>query len=197
MNIWQEIYSADEYVYGVQPNEFLLEHYELFKGSKKLATFAEGEGRNAVFLSTKGYMLTNFDYAQHGLDKSRKLASINHVHVASRLVDLTKDDTPVNEFDGAVMIFGHFPKKYQKLVFDKIIASVKAGGYILMELYSEEQVNYASGGPKDRDMLFNSNDIQKWCSPFKMVHFSVGEVERHEGIRHNGKSHVIQFIIKK
>lgn len=197
MNIWQEIYSANDYVYGVQPNDFLFQHYEIFKGSKKLATFAEGEGRNAVFLSTKGYMLTNFDYAQRGLDKSRSLASINHVHVANRLVDLTVDHTPVNEFDGAVMIFGHFQKKDQKLVFDKIINSVKTGGYILMELYSDEQVNYMSNMNEEQDMLFNPSDIQEWCKPFEMIHFSVGEVERYEGVRHNGKVHVIQFIIKK
>lgn len=197
MNIWQQIYNTEEYVYGIQPNEFLMQHSEIFKGCKKIATFAEGEGRNAVFLSTKGSMLTNFDYAQSGLTKAKKLASINHVHVAERLVDLTVEETPIAEFDGAVMIFGQFDKKYQKIVFDKVINSVKKGSQILMELYSEEQLNYSSGGPKNKAMLYSPQDIEKWCEPFEVNHFYVGEVERHEGSLHNGTSHVIQLIIKK
>lgn len=197
MNRWQDIYNTEEYVYGVHPNEFLVEHHEIFKDCKKVATFAEGEGRNAVFLSTKGSMLTNFDYAQYGLNKTKKLASINHVHVAERLVDLTKDDIPVEAFDGAVMIFGHFSKENQKKVFDKVVNAVKPGGPILMELYSEEQLKYKSGGPKNKNMLYNPKDLQDWCKPFKINHFYAGEVERYEGTLHTGLSNVVQLIITK
>jgi len=197
MNKWQERFDTVEYMYGIEPNEFVKQHHAVFKGSKKLGAFAEGEGRNAVFLSTKGYMLTAFDYAQSGLDKARKLAAENHVHVATRLVDLLQDETPVEEFNGAVMIFGHFPKEHQKPVFDRVVNSVVKGGRIMMEVYSEEQLSYKTGGPQSLDMLYNAQDVLNWCNDYKIEHFYTGEVERNEGALHTGKAHVIQFIIQK
>lgn len=197
MNEWQQRFDTDEYVYGVEANEFVVQQHQLFKGSKKIAAFADGEGRNAVFLSTKGFMLTNFDYAQNGLDKARSLASKNHVHVAARLVDLTTEETPKEEFDGAIMIFGHFLKEHQKIVFDKVMDSVKVGSYVMMELYSEEQLNYQSGGPKNIEYLYNVDTVRSWCEEYTIETFNSGEVERHEGTGHTGQSHVIQFVIRK
>lgn len=197
MNNWQQRFDTKTFVYGMEPNEFVKQNYETFKGSKKIGAFAEGEGRNAVFLSTKGYMLTAFDFAQSGLDKTRKFASESHVHVATRLVDLITDEVPVNEFNGAVMIFGHFHKEYQKMVFDKVIQSVKTGGKIMMEMYSEEQINYKTGGPLNINMLYNEKEVFNWCSDYKIEHFYAGEVERYEGELHKGLSHVIQLIIEK
>lgn len=197
MNMWQDRFDTEGYVYGIEPNEFVKQYYKVFKGSKKIGAFAEGEGRNAVFLSMRGFMLTAFDFAQSGLSKTKKLASENHVHVATRLTDLIHDETPIEEFNGAVMIFGHFPKKYQKLIFDKVVKSVTPGGMIMMELYSEEQLHYQTGGPKDIDLLYNPQDVLEWCSDYKIKHFYVGEVVRNEGTLHTGLAHVIQFIIQK
>lgn len=197
MNKWQQRYDTDEYIYGRTANEFILQNHSVFKGAKRLGTFAEGEGRNAVFLSEKGYMLTAFDIAQNALDKAKKLASENHVHVAERLVDLKRDETPVEEFDGAVMIFGQFEKEYQHKIFEKIVASVKKEGRIMMELYSESQLDYNTGGPKDLNLLYNPQEVLRWCEDYKIEYFFVGEVERYEGKLHNGLSHVIQLIIQK
>ncbi len=45
--VWNERYAMDEYVYGTDPNDFLLQQIKLLKPGKALFA-AEGEGRNSV-----------------------------------------------------------------------------------------------------------------------------------------------------
>jgi hypothetical protein len=44
--MWDERFSANEYVYGEEPNDFLRAHAHRLKGP--VLSLAEGEGRNAV-----------------------------------------------------------------------------------------------------------------------------------------------------
>ena len=53
---WDERYSTAEYVYGTEPNGFLVEHAGLLRGP--VLSLAEGEGRNGVFLAGQGKKIT-------------------------------------------------------------------------------------------------------------------------------------------
>ncbi len=72
-NSWNDRFSANEYVYGKEPNGFLVEAaQQLPKG--KVLCIAEGEGRNSVYLATLGFDVTAWDYAPAGLEKTKQLA---------------------------------------------------------------------------------------------------------------------------
>lgn len=47
---WNEKFTKDGYLYGINPNEFLASKLNLFKKDSKLLCLGEGEGRNAIFL---------------------------------------------------------------------------------------------------------------------------------------------------
>ncbi len=49
---WDDRYSDADYVYGTEPNSFLVEHASKLCGP--VLSLAEGEGRNAVYLATLG-----------------------------------------------------------------------------------------------------------------------------------------------
>ncbi len=71
--MWNERYSEAGFAYGTEPNDFLLENFsKLTKG--KVLCLAEGEGRNAVFLATKGFDVTAVDLSEVGLEKTLSLA---------------------------------------------------------------------------------------------------------------------------
>lgn len=196
-NLWNERFNTTEYMYGEEPNAFIKKFAFQLDGLKNVAAFAEGEGRNAVFLAKLGHDVTAFDYAASGLQKTVQLAQKNNVEVKTVQVDLLEGSVPDEEFDAAIMVFGHFPKEKQRLVFEKIVKSVKTGGKIMMELYSEDQLNYQTGGPKKIEMLYKPQDLLDWCEGYKIQHFFVGEQTRHEGKLHTGLAHVIQLIIEK
>lgn len=196
-NLWEEKFEAEGYLYGEEPNEFIREQANRLEGKKRIVAFAEGEGRNAVFLASQGHDVTAWDYTQNGLKKTEQLAERHNVSVQTEQKDLIHDSVPFEEYDASVMVFGHFLKQDQKTVFDKLISVVKPGGMVLMEVYSEDQLRYQTGGPKRIDMVYDPADLLEWIGGYKVVHFFYGEQERVEGRGHTGTGHVIQVILKK
>ncbi|GGG20709.1 methyltransferase [Lysinibacillus alkalisoli] len=197
MNTWHKRFDTAQYMYGESPNAFIKSHVDALQDHKEIAAFAEGEGRNAVFLAQKGHVVTAFDYAESGLTKTTQLANKNQVTVNTVLCDLINDDLPVQQFDGAIMVFGHFHKTDQFHVLDKIMTSVKQGGIVMIEVYSETQLHYKTGGPPDQDWLYDAKQVLAWCEHHKILHFFTGEQMRTEGILHTGLAHTVQFIIQK
>lgn len=197
LNTWDKRFNTIEYVYGEQPNAFIEDYVHYLEDYTNVAAYAEGEGRNAVFLALQGHKVTAFDYAESGLKKTNQLAEKHNVAVHTKLTDLLEDELPIETFDAAIMVFGHFPVEQQHKVFQQIVDSVKSGGRIMMELYSIYQLPYASGGPRQLDFLYDPLDVLKWCQPYKIIHFFTGEQVRNEGKLHTGLAHTIQLIIEK
>ncbi|EJV85504.1 class I SAM-dependent methyltransferase [Bacillus cereus] len=196
-NMWDDRFKSDEYYYGEEPNTFIQEQAFRLANYNKVIAFAEGEGRNAVFLARKGHEVTAIDYSESGLEKTKKLAEKYDVNVHTKKVDLLTDGLPGNEFDAAIMVFGHFHTDNQKMVLNKMIYMIRPGGLIMFEVYSKKQLNYGTGGPKDIDMLYEPIDILTWCEGHEVIHFFNGEQERVEGKGHTGLAHVIQVVIRK
>lgn len=191
-NFWNDRYKSDEYFYGEEPNVFIKEQAFRLINHNKVIAFAEGEGRNAIFLAKQGHKVTAIDYSEDGLEKTKKLAKKHNVEVHTKKVDLLADSLPVDEYDAAIMVFGHFHNDYQKM-----IQTIKPGGLIMFEVYSKKQINYRTGGPKDVDMLYDPIDILNWCEEHEVIHFFNGEQERVEGKGHTGLADVIQVVISK
>lgn len=196
-NKWHERFDTEEYIYGEEPNQFIESEAARFKGCTSIVCFAEGEGRNAVFLAKQGQDVTAWDYADSGLEKTRKLAEKNGVKVETKKVDLLENEVEAEAFDAAVMVFGHFYGDGQKTVFEKMLKTVKPGGIVMLEVYSKDQIEYGTGGPREVDMLYDPKDILEWSAGHHVVHFFYGERMREEGRLHTGLAHVIQLILKK
>ncbi len=196
-NNWNSRFNTEEYVFGEEPNAFIKNNAFHLKGLENVAAFAEGEGRNAVYLAKLGHTVTTFDFAQSGLHKTIQLAKKNHVEVNTQHADLLKDIIPTEQFDAAIMVFGHFQKDHQQFVFQKILNSIKLHGKMMIEVYSENQLEYKTGGPKSIEFLYKPQDVLNWCEDCKILHFFVGEQIRYEGKGHTGLAHVVQLIIEK
>jgi 2-polyprenyl-3-methyl-5-hydroxy-6-metoxy-1,4-benzoquinol methylase len=197
MNQWNNRFAAEHYVYGTEPNVFLNEMQKRLKLSGEVLTIAEGEGRNAVFLAEQGMNVTAWDYAESGLTKIKKLAEERGVTVQTELVDLNEAEWGQNQWDEVVCIFGHFPAELRKKTLQGVKGAVKPGGYFITEVYSRYQLPYNSGGPKDLGFLYTPEEFLLTFNDWRIVHFFMGEVVRHEGEFHNGLSHVIQFVGQK
>lgn len=195
MTMWNDRFKNEKYVYGTEPNVFLKEMQSLLSG--EVLSIAEGEGRNAVFLAEQGLSVTAWDYAESGLDKVGKLAAKQNVRVNTELVDLAEAQWQQNRWNGIVNVFGHFPEEVRQKTIKGVKEALKPDGYFIAEVYSRYQISYRSGGPKEVDFLYRPEDFLQEFSDWRIVHFFMGEVTRHEGDLHNGLSHVIQFIGQK
>src|ERR671919_1464954 len=60
---WNEKYSGDTYRFGKDPIPYLVEQINRLPKGKAL-DLAMGEGRNGVFLATKGFQVTGLDISE-------------------------------------------------------------------------------------------------------------------------------------
>lgn len=194
---WDDQFTRHKHAYGKEPNEFIRKSRDVFPERAHLACFAEGEGRNAVYLAKRGYTVTAYDYSKVGLTHTKEFAKECGVEVKTIHADLTKKEVTSEMYDGALFVYGHVPKKDQSFFINNVIRSVKKGGYVLFEVYSEKQLDYGTGGPKHIDLLYKPEHILEWIAPYTCKHFFYGEKTRHEGEFHTGVGHIIQCIIKK
>ena len=68
-DFWEQRYSEEEFVYGTEPNAFLVAQKNLLKPKMKTLVVGDGEGRNGVWLASQGLDVLSVDYAAAGLKK--------------------------------------------------------------------------------------------------------------------------------
>lgn len=193
--MWNERYSTDEYVYGTEPNTFLAQHAELLVGP--VLSLAEGEGRNAVFLASRGLDVLGVDGSELGLAKARRLAASRGLAIRTEVADLAVYTPPEGSFGSVISISAHLPSPIRRRLYSLVERCLKPGGIILLEAYSKAQIQRNTGGPKDLDMLLSCTEVAREfpnCIPILLQ-----ETEREvvEGRLHTGLASVVQFIARK
>lgn len=196
-NMWDKSFENEEFVYGTEANVFIKEQAKRFESQSKIACLAEGEGRNAVHLAKLGHNVTAYDISSVGLKKAEQLAKSKNVSINTEQIDLISKNMPEATYDYATLVFGHVHQDDQAKLINNLIRTVKPGGLVMFEVYSKAQINYKTGGPGKLEYLYDPKTICNIIKPYECLHFYYGEAERYEGIRHNGKCHIIQVIIKK
>lgn len=194
--MWDERYSAEEYAYGKDPNQFLKENYETIPRERVLS-LAEGEGRNAVFLAKQGYSVTAVDGSKVGLRKAERLAKENRVTIDLVHADLAEYEIGENEWDGIVSIFCPLPSVPRSQLHKKVVAGLKPGGVFLVEAYTPDQLKYRTGGGNSADRMTSKESLIRDLEHLKFVHLI--ELERNvvEGMYHTGLGAVVQAIALK
>ncbi len=189
--MWNERYGQ-EYIYGKKPNDFLSATINK-PGKGKVMCLAEGQGRNAVYLAGLGYDVTAIDYSEEGLKKANKLANEAGVKITTIQMDLDELICKQNEWDGIISIYGHLPDALRIKVHKEVIKGLKTGGFLLIEAYNINQLNYNSGGPKSIELLYSLKKLESdFSNHFYFKIFRETEREVNEGSFHKGLASVIQ-----
>ena len=197
MTIWDQKYNTTDFLYGEQPNSFLVEQSQHIKPNSKILCLAEGEGRNAVFLAKLGHQVTAVDLSQVGLNKLHQLAQKNHVTIQTICSDLSDYPFPQDYFDVVVSIWCHLPPHLRNEVHKKVYKALRPKGLFILEAYTPKQLFYKTGGPADESLLVQLEDIK---NDFPELNACLArECERfiEEGQGHKGQSAVVQFVGQK
>ncbi len=195
--MWNERYSAPDYIYGTEPNDFLREHAGTLPPGSRLLCLAEGEGRNAVFLAQQGHTVTAVDLSEVGLAKAAALATQRGVQIDIVHADLAAFDLGQERWDGIISIFCHLPSAVRQPLYARLAAALRPGGVLLLESYTPRQLAFGTGGPRDVDMLIDVDTLRRELTG---LHFDLlREVEREivEGTFHTGMAAVVQAAAHK
>ncbi len=192
---WNDRYLDEEFIYGTEPNAFLAEHASKLAGP--VLSLAEGEGRNAVFLSSLGLQVHGVDGSSVGLAKACRLANLRGVNIQTEVADLATYHPATNFYGSVISISAHLPSRIRNRLYPLIEECLLPNGLLLLEAYSENQLSRTTGGPKDADMLMTVSKVEREFR--QLVPIILHEVERevYEGKHHTGQASVVQFIGRK
>lgn len=193
--MWNERYASAEYVYGTEPNDFLALHGAKLAGP--VLSLAEGEGRNAVYLASLGLDVLGVDASSVGLEKAHALAARRGLAIRTEVADLADYLPGSQRFGAVVSIFAHLPGALRARLYPLLVEALLPGGLVVLEAYSERQLSYGTGGPKDADMLMSESKLRAGFAGLEILQLQEIEREVIEGSYHTGLASVVQFIGRK
>ncbi|MFZ1855801.1 MAG: class I SAM-dependent methyltransferase, partial [Chitinophagaceae bacterium] len=126
-NRWNDRYSANEFAYGEQPNNYLKEQLEKLPVGTILFP-AEGEGRNAVFAATLGWAVSAFDISAEGKKKALQLATKNNTTIDYVVSQLEELQYAPEQFDAIALIYAHFPAAIKSSLHKALDKYLRKGG---------------------------------------------------------------------
>jgi len=193
---WDERYSEAGFAYGTAPNEFLVSVVDNIPPGKILS-LAEGEGRNAVYLASRGYRVTAVDGSEVGLRKAVELAAERGVAITAIHADLSEFEIEAGQWDGIVSFYCHVPPTIRLPLHQAAVRGLKSGGIFVLEAFSKEQLAYDTGGPQSVDMLMSLVELKQELAGLEFIHSVQMEREVREGSRHTGLAAVVQVLARK
>lgn len=196
---WNERYAGSEFAYGKKPNEFLVAEYHRIKPGRVLC-LAEGEGRNASFLASKGFIVTAVDQSKQGLEKTIELGKEIGVEITIIEADLENFEIAPSYWDGIVSISAHLPPLIRKKVHRQIVSGIKPGGVLILEAYTEKHLEMPGiGGPPadQKEMFMSLSELEIELAGLDFVIAKETERNFNEGKYHQGLSAIVQVVAER
>ena len=196
MNKWDERYSQHEFVYGLEPNDFLVEQSGRIPPGRVLC-LAEGEGRNALHLALKGYDVLAVDSSRVGLEKAARRAQQADVTIHTELADLAEFHIKEGHWQGIVSIFAHLPPAVRKPLHQQVVAGLAPGGVFILEAYTPRQLEIGGvGGPgrDQQDRLMTLMELKDELAGLRLDVAQETDRDVNEGEFHRGRGAVVQIV---
>ena len=170
---YDEIYLKSSDIFSTEPNAFMVRTIAGRKPGRALDV-AMGQGRNALWLASRGWAVTGFDISPVGIEAARKEADKLGLSIETLV-------TPYEDFEWGrekwdLIVFSYF---FPKAALSKVWEALRPGGLILVEGFHIDtaRVRPVGGGYhnnelfqvlKDYRMLVYEDvqDRQEWGLPF-------------------------------
>ena len=194
---WNKRFSIEDYLFGADPAQALvkLEHYLIPQGDTLV--IADGEGRNSVYLASKGFKVTATDASTVANIKAKALAASQNVEVNYQVEDFFDIDWSAKQYDNIVGIFFQFiPPDKIKQVLMALRTAIKKGGTLLIHGYTPQQIELATGGPKDVSLMYNKELFEDVFESVEILVNKEYQMQLSEGSGHKGQSALIDFVAK-
>lgn len=197
-NIWDRRYAQEDYLFGVEPNAFLVRQAGRLRPGARALAVADGEGRNGVWLAQQGLSVLSIDSSAVAQAKAMRLAQARGVEMAVEQVDLSDWTWPQAAFDVVVAIFIQFaPPTLRTRLFAQMATALKPGGLLLIQGYRPEQIAYGTGGPSAAENLYTEPLLREGFAGLELLELRSHDTAIHEGAGHDGMSALIDLVARK
>lgn len=192
--MWESRYAGTEdYVYGVEPNDFLRQSIENLPPGDVLC-LADGEGRNGVYLAGLGHRVTTVDLSEAGPAKARRLAAERGLELTTIVADLADFDLGHQAWDVIVSIFAHTPPPIRARVHGAMATALRPGGRLILEAYTPDQIGRGTGGPPVPELTMTLAGLHQELTGMSIIDGTETVRSVIEGPGHTGDGAVVQVI---
>ncbi|MCT4643233.1 MAG: class I SAM-dependent methyltransferase [Bacteriovoracaceae bacterium] len=170
---WDRRYSKKSYIYGKSPAKFLAENFDYIAPESNILDMGMGEGRNAVFLATKGHKVTGIDISSVAVAKAKRLASEAGVKIKAIVASFDSYSIKKNSFD-AIICFYYVDRKLIK----KIVSWLKPGGVLIYEGHTLAQKVKRDHKRNPDSYYLKSRELLTMFPGLKLLKFEQPEHEK-------------------
>lgn len=194
---WNQRFATASYVFGEEPNAYLVRHATSLQPGKTLA-LADGEGRNSVWLAQQGLQVEAFDFSSLAIEKARALADKKQVCVNFKCCSWEVFDWQPAQYQNVVGIFFQFANPAERaLLFSKIDQTLQPGGIVIIQGYGTEQLQYKTGGPGVLENLYDETLLKDAFANYDLLDLRTYTEVIHEGEGHRGISALVGMVAQK
>ena len=196
--VWDSRFDTDEYIFGTEPNRFLVSQSQRLRPGARALSVADGEGRNSVWLAQRGLNVEAVEISARAVDKARTLAAERGVNVRFKVADVRTWRWPSTRYDLIVAIFIQFaspPERGQ--LFSSMRRALKPGGLLILEGYGVRQIEYGTGGPPHVEHLYTREMLDEAFRDFEILLLEEREDCLEEGTKHVGRSALMDLVARK
>ena len=195
---WDSVYADEAYVYGTEPNHFLVSQKQLLKPGQQVLAMADGEGRNGVWLARQGLDVTSVDFSPIAQAKAKRLAEAEDVTIRFEEADLNHWAWGEARFDVIAAIFVQFAgPEVRPALFANMKRALRPGGLLILQGYTPRQLEYGTGGPPGAGNMYTEPMLREAFGDMEILHLEEHDGFIEEGYKHHGMSALIDLVARK
>jgi len=195
---WDRRFAGDDYLFGTEPNRFLVSCRDLFDAGERALCVADGEGRNSAWLAGIGLEVDAFDISSVGVAKARRLAESRGVAVRFEVAAADDWRWPHEAYDVVAAIFIQFaPPDLRRRLFALIGRALRPGGVLVLQGYRVEQLAHGTGGPGVANQLYTEAQLREELAGLAIERVESEDVIVEEGPGHSGMSALIGLVARR
>lgn len=175
---WDERYRAADRLWSATHNLFVEDRLGPLEPGVGL-DLASGDGRNAIWLSEKGWSMTAVDFSDVAVDRGRELTD---------RVDFVVGDVLTWEPDrsyGLVLIaYLHLPEELLESVVGRAATWLEPSGEVFLIGHDRSNLDRGYGGPQVAEILWDVDQLVGWLDDLTIVEAQVVRrpVETDDGV---------------
>ena len=159
---WDDRYStaaaAGDAVWSIEPNAWIEQVTGTLPPGNAI-DLAAGEGRNALWLASRGWSVTAVDFSAAGLAIGRKRAATAALDLDWVTADAISWVSPTS-VDLVVIAYLQLPAPDLTRAISNAILSLAAGGTLALIGHDSENLEHGAGGPQDATMLYDLETVR-------------------------------------
>ena len=159
---WDERYAAVDLVWSAGPNRWVEELASDLPPGRALDV-AAGEGRNAIWLASRGWTVVAADFSPVAVERAQRLAAEQLGEAADRFTAVVSDALdPAPEggpYELVLFSYLQLPAGERRRAWARGIEAAALGGRVVVIGHASRNLSEGWGGPQDPAVLYDPEAV--------------------------------------